>query len=534
MRIVQIITLIIAAVIFLFLTLTGVLGDLFWFDSVGYSPVYMTMLLISGSMFLVSAIIFFAFSYGNILLAARVGAGRYGVERSVLILCGLGSVIASVIAGLSVTGLWEVVLGFLNQTQFQVIDPIFGLDISFYIFSLPFYSLLLRYLLILFIFTAIISFISFQLQQSGIQLDADGNFSFTGQAPPFTLSWKEMVGGFLPQLNALLFLIFASLAGTLWLTRFSLLYASKGTVYGAGYTDVIVTIPVLTILSALAFLIGLCFLFNEKIKRPEMIVYGIVGFLAIALLGIIAGFLMQSLVVQPNEFNMEKQYLEYNINSTLAGFNLTSADAREFPVSYNLTSSDIQNNSATTANIRLWDWRPMKTTLEQLQLFRTYYVFHDVDVDRYRLNGTYKQVLISAREMNTYNLPSQAQTWVNQHLVYTHGYGAVMSPVDKVTANGLPEFYVKDIPPTSPYLTLDQPRIYYGEGDNPYIITNTGTEELDYPSGDENIYTVYDKTGGVLLSGLSKLVYAINFGSVELLVSGSLTPESRLHLHRNI
>ncbi|MFH0966125.1 MAG: UPF0182 family protein, partial [Methanobacteriota archaeon] len=209
-------------------------------------------------------------------------------------------------------------------------------------------------------------------------------------------------------------------------------------------------------------------------------------------------------------------------------------DAREFPVSYNLTSADIQKNSATIANIRLWDWRPMTTTLEQLQLFRTYYVFHDVDVDRYRLNGTYKQVLISAREMNTNNLPSQAQTWVNQHLVYTHGYGAVMSPVDKVTANGLPEFYVKDIPPTSPYLTLDQPRIYYGEGNNPYIITNSETDEFDYPSGNENIYTVYDKTGGVLLSGLSKLVYAINFGSVELLVSGSLTPESRLHLHRNI
>jgi hypothetical protein len=534
MRIGQILVLIPVLVIILFLTLTGVLGDLFWFTSVGYSQVYLTMLIISGALFILGTVVFFLFSFANLVLAARSGAGRYGVEKNMLILCGLGSVVASFIAGFSVSGLWEVILGFINQTPFQVVDPIFGVDIGFYIFALPFWSLVVRYLLILFIFTAILSFISYQVQKIGIQLDEDGNFSFSGQAPPFSLSWKETIGGFLPQLNALLFLIFSSIAATLWLTRFSLLYTSAGTVYGAGYTDVAVMIPVLTILSVLALIIGICFLINERVQRPELIVYGIAGFIAVMIIGMVASAGMQTLIVKPNEFNLERPYLEYNINSTLSGYNLLGTAAREFPVTYNLTGADISNNTATISNIRLWDWRPLKASIEQLQLFRTYYTFNDVDVDRYWLNNTYKQVLISAREMNTNNLPSQAQTWVNKHLVYTHGYGAVMSPVDRVTSNGLPEFFVKDIPPTSPHLTLNQPRIYYGEGDSPYILTNSGTEEFDYPAGDENIYTIYDKSGGMLLSGLSRLVYAINLGSIELLVSGSITPESRFHLHRNI
>ncbi|HWQ66949.1 MAG TPA: UPF0182 family protein [Methanospirillum sp.] len=534
MRTGQYVALIPIGVILLFLTLTGVLGDLFWFDSIGYSTVYLTMLIMSTLLFLISGIIFFAFSYGNAIIAARIGGGRFGLDGNMLHLCGVVSGVAALIVGSSTIGSWEIILGYLNQTQFLIVDPIFGYDVSFYIFSLPFYTLLSRYLLILFIFTTILSFISFFSQRNGIQLDSEGNFTFTNSTGHFAFSWKDTIARFLPHLNILLFLIFATIALSLWLGRFSLLYTSNGTVFGAGYSEVTITIPVLTILSVLSLFIGLCFLLNERLQRPEVIAYGIVGFFSIAIIGIVAVFLMQTLVVQPNEFNLEKPFLEYNINSTLSGYNLTYADAREFPVSYNLSSSDIRNNSLTISNIRLWDWRPFKSTIEQLQLFRTYYAFNDVDLDRYWLNKTYKEVLISAREMNTNNLPQQAQTWVNEHLVYTHGYGAVMSPVDKVTANGLPEFYVKDIPPVSPYLNVDNPRIYYGEGKSPYIITNTNTDEFDYPAGDQNMYTIYDQTGGVLLSGLAKLVYAIQFGSVELLVSGSLTPDSRLHLNRNI
>ncbi len=183
----------------------------------------------------------------------------------------------------------------------------------------------------------------------------------------------------------------------------------------------------------------------------------------------------------------------------------------------------------------MWDWRPLKTTYEQLQLFRTYYHFNDVDVDRYFFDGTYQEVLISAREMNIDGLPQQAQTWVNRHLVYTHGFGAVMNPVDEVTAEGLPVFYMKDIPPVSPYLTLDESRIYYGEDTGNYVVTMTTTDEFDYPAGDLNVYQNYEGQGGVALDGFAKrLIYALKLGSVEILVSGSLTDESRVLLYRSI
>lgn len=534
MRLVKLIALIPAAVILVFFLLTDLLGDLFWFSSIGYTSVFLTMLGTSAVLFVVSALIFFIFSYANTRIAARIGAGSYGVEKEILHLCGIGCAVAAGFAGLSVSSQWETVLRFLNQTPFDSLDPIFGHDIGFYIFSLPFFTLLVQYFLALFAFTLIISSVSYGVQRAGVRIDEYGTFQYMPGPFPFGLPWKDVVGRFLPQVNFLLFFVFASLAAFIWLLRYSILFTSKGTVAGAGYTDVMITIPAMSILAIIAMVIGLFFLLNEKIRRPEFIAYGIGGFLLIAILASGAAIAVQTLVVEPDEFNLERPYLEYSIHHTLEGYNLKNIKARDFPVVYNLTEADIRNNDATISNIRLWDWRPMKTTLEQLQLFRTYYTFNDVDVDRYTINGEYKQVLISAREMNSNNLPSQAQTWVNRHLVYTHGYGAVMSPVDRVTANGLPEFFVKDIPPSSPYLTLETPQIYYGEGVIPYCITNTGTEEFDYPSGDENIYTTYEGDSGVLLSGLARLVYAIQYGSVELLVSGSLTPESRIHLYRNI
>jgi hypothetical protein len=244
---------------------------------------------------------------------------------------------------------------------------------------------------------------------------------------------------------------------------------------------------------------------------------------------------VQALIVQPDEFNLEREYLANNIQFTLAAYDLDGAREDIFPVHYTLTADDIRENAATVENIRLWDWRPLKSTYEQLQLFRTYYQFNDVDVDRYRIGSQYKEVLVSARELNLRSLPPQAQTWVNQHLVYTHGYGAVMNPVDQVTEEGLPVFFLQDIPPVASGITLTEPRIYYGELTDTYVIIETETEEFDYPSGEQNVYGIYQGQGGVPLTDrLSNLVYALRFGSVELLVSGSLTEESRILLHRTI
>lgn len=532
MRMIQILLSLIAVVVIIFFMLTGFLGDLFWFESVGYLPVFFTILSSSVILGIIGAIIFFLVSYLNMSIAARSGARLSTPDPLPIRLGTILCIVASGFAGLSIADTWEIVLKYLNQSPFFVSDPIFGMDISFYVFSLPFYTVLVRFILILLIFTAILSTLSFLVQRVGIRIEPDGSFSTSEFV---TLDrWREYFRPFLFQLNILLFFIFALLAISIWLSRYNLLLSSRGAVFGVGYTAMMVTIPVMTILAGVAFFIGLCFLVNEKIRRPEMILYGIGGFLIVAVIGVVAAAAMQTFVVQPNESNLEKPYLAYNINSTLSAYGLEKTTAREFTVSYNLTAGQVAANNATISNIRLWDWRPLLTTYEQLQLFRTYYHFYDVDVDRYHLNGNYKEVMLSAREMDQGSLPLEAQTWVNKHLVYTHGYGAVMNPVDKVTSNGLPEFYMKDIPPSSAYLNLSQPRIYYGEGATDYIITNTKTDELDYPAGDQNIYTVYPGTGGIPLTFMKQVIYAITHGSVELLVSGSITPDSRIHLKRNI
>ncbi|KQC04586.1 MAG: hypothetical protein APR53_09795 [Methanoculleus sp. SDB] len=515
-------------------TIVRLLGDWFWFTAVGYESVFLTVLITSIIIGLIAFTVFFGFSYGNAVFAARTAARGRSMPKTRLTEVALIAGIAGFFAALSAAGSWETILKFVHQTSFSTPDPIFSLDVGFYLFSLPFYSLLVSFFLGLFIFATLLSALSFLLQAMKIRIRE-------GRTPYFVVDaaeefdWMGFLKQFLPHLNILLFLIFAALAERLWLARFDLLFSPSGAVFGAGYTDVNVTLTVLTILTFVAFAIGIGFLVNEKFKRVDIIKYGILAFMGIAIAGLIASGVMQALVVEPDESNLERPYLDYNIRNTLAAYGLDEARERIFPVNYSLTADDIRANNATVGNIRLWDWRPLKTTYEQLQLFRTYYTFNDVDVDRYMLDGMYKEVLISPREMDSRNLPVQAQTWVNRHLVYTHGYGAVMNPVDIVSAGGLPSFYLKDIPPTSDYIRLDEPRIYFGESTTDYAVIRTSTDELDYPAGERNIYTTYEGTGGVALSDvIRKFVYASRFGSIELLVSGSLEPDSRILLHRSI
>ncbi len=515
---------IIVAIVFGF----SFLGEYYWFETVGFSDVLLTILISSLALGIGAIAVFFGFSFLNARYATKTGAPTNvvndGTNKLVLSICAL----AALFSGLSIAGNWKIVLFFFSQTVFGTTDPLFGLDIGFYVFSLPFYTLIVNYLIVLFLFTILVSALGFLLE-SGVL-----NIRFEN-APIADFDPTVSIKGFIPHLSLLLFLLFSSIAARIWIARYDLLFSSQGTVVGAGYTDANVTLPVLMILSVIAFLIGIAFLINEKIRRPEIIKYGILAFLIIAILGLVASGVVQALIVNPNEFNLEKPYLENNIQGTLDAYNLNEIEEKPFQVEYNLTATDIAANSPTIENIRLWDWRPLQATYEQLQLFRTYYNFYDVDVDRYPIDGKTKEVLVSAREMNIEGLPSQAQTWVNTHMVYTHGYGVVMNPVDAVTEGGLPEFYIKDIPPTSDYIALDQPGIYYGEETGNYALVKTKTEEFDYPYGDDNIYTTYDGNGGIGLSdGLRRLIYALKFGSVELLVSGSLQPESKILIHRNI
>ena len=542
MKLSQTLFVILAVVLVMVLVVFGLLGDYYWFVTIGYEDVFLSILSIRIVLFAIATAVFFGFAYVNIRYAAKNAARIQGAPSDGFSIAVFFAGLLAFFTGLSISGAWETVFKYFNQAPFDLLDPIFGLDVGFYVFSLPFYNLVLNLCIALFILTIILSSLPYLAGLPGDVLrnrifyrpdgrvPDEGETEYGGNVP-----LSQVIKAFLPQLNALLFLTFAALAIRIWLARFDLLFSETGAVVGAGYTAVHVTLPVFTILAVVAFVIGIGFLVNEKFERFEVITYGIAAFVAIALIGVVAGAVMQGLIVEPNELNLEEEYLNYNIQFTLASYNLDTADEVIFPVSYNLTAADIQKNSATISNIRIWDWRPLKTTYEQLQLFRAYYDFNDVDVDRYYFDGNYKQVLVSAREMNIQSLQPQAQTWVNTHLIYTHGYGAVMNPVDEVTDDGLPVFYLKDIPPSSPYFTLEEPRIYYGEKTGNYVVTATTTEEFDYPAGDQNAYHIYDGQGGVGMDNLIKrLIYAFKFGSVELLVSGSLTDESKIMFHRNI
>ncbi|GAI52521.1 unnamed protein product, partial [marine sediment metagenome] len=244
--------------------------------------------------------------------------------------------------------------------------------------------------------------------------------------------------------------------------------------------------------------------------------------------------LIQRFQVEPNELARERPYIEYNIQFTREAFALNRIEEQPFPAEKAPTPEDIAQNEVTTNNIRLWDHRPLKDTYNQLQSFRLYYDFNDVDVDRYTIDGEYRQVMLSARELSAEKLTEQAQTWVNRQLQFTHGYGITLSPVNEVSAEGLPMLMVKDIPPVGVF-NIERPEIYFGEKTNNYVIVKTKTEEFDYPRGDENVYGHYEGKAGVSLQGfIRRLVYAWQFGDFNILISGELTPESQVLYYRNI
>ncbi|MCK4497121.1 MAG: UPF0182 family protein [Candidatus Aenigmarchaeota archaeon] len=531
MRYGSIIVLVIIILLGLFSALLGIFGEWFWFASLGYESVFLTMLCTSIGLGVLFGLGFLAFSLVNLKVARRIALKKSRRKKSGGVVFYIIAAFIALFVGVGFSS-WEVFLKFMNPTSFGVLDPVFGLDIGFYAFTLPFYGMILTYLAMLIVPTMLLVWgahiyysLPSRLTDMGIEMEeGSGSKPFEGMMTKKALTHLSILAGILLLVIGLGF----------YLAQFSLLFSETGVVYGAGYMDLNVILPLLQVMLFISVITGLVFLAGSRSKRlkPRMIMLGI--FLVVLVLGFGAAGLVQLFMVSPDEFNMESPYIERNIQNTLAAYGLQDIDESMFPISYNLTKQDIENNPGTIGNIRLWDWRPLIATYNQLQLFRTYYEFNDVDIDRYDINGNYKQVMVSAREMDIWDLPPKAQTWVNQHLTYTHGYGAVMNPVDRVS-NGLPVFYIKDIPPESQYFDINRPEIYYGEGISEYAVIDTTTEELDYPSGEQNIYTTYTGSGGVELSDFfRRLVYAAKYGSIELLVSGSIKPESKILMHRDI
>ena len=520
-------------IIAILLIILGVYAEWIWFESLNYLSVFKTVLFSKITLGAAVFISFFIFLLLNFMILKRRADIVHQKIYLVIIF------IVSLFAGLLSTTYWFTVLRFLNYVNFGFVDPLFRNDIGFYIFVLPFYNFVLGILLFLLAAILTITAVTYLFTiktKKAPKPDIKEGMSFGFEQPfqQIKIEVPKKGRSHLAFLGGLLLIIFAAF---FYLKRYSILFSQRGAVFGAGFTDITITLPLYTILAALTVItafIAFAYIYNQNTK---LLVGSIALILVVSFGGNIVAGAVQSLYVQPNEFNLEEPYIKQNIKHTLFAYDLNNVDTRDFPVTYDLTINDINKNKATIDNVRLWDWRPLLTTNRQIQLFRTYYEFLDVDVDRYKLDNKLRQLMVSPRELDQNQLADKAKTWVNEKLVYTHGYGVVVSPVNKVSNEGLPELFVKDIPSKVEYkeLRIAQPRIYFGEQSNDFIIVNTKSNEFDYPLGNENVFTSYNGTDGIKLSNiLKKAIFSTKLGSLNLFISSAVTKESKVLLNRDI
>ncbi len=446
-------------------------------------------------------------------------------RRALFIIMSAGVIVVGFMMGGAASSFWKEYLMFKNSVPFTGFpaDPIFNNDIGFYVFSLPFYQFLYNWLMsalaVVLAFSAV-----FHLVNGGI-LVRDGRIDFSLFARA--------------HLSSLLALIVLLYGVGYRLSAFNLLHEKIGKIYGAGYTAIHANLVAYNVAMVIAFIGAALLLFNI-FKRSFRLPVAVLALLLpiFFVLGTVWPAILQRFVVEPNELDNEKPYIERNIKFTRLAYRIDSVREVPFADRKNLTLRDIEKNRSTIDNIRLWDWRPLKQTYKQLQELKPYYFFNDVDVDRYVIDGKKTAVNLSARELSIDGMSKNTQTWQNRHLIFTHGYGAVMSRVDRITSEGLPEFMISDIPPQSSVpIRIDRPEIYYGEHKNSYVITNTDIKpgEFDYPSGKVNKSTTYRGTGGVKVGSFFKrILFAAAFRDLNMLISGSISSESRILFKRNI
>ena len=524
------ILLVLAGVLALFILLSMLKGfytEWLWFSSLGYAGVYTTILETRVLLFFSSAIIFAVLFLGNLVLATRLTPKQeahfwpWSIVRRLQSLLRwnviLGTALFSLIFGLVAQSNWLAVLRFANGQPFGVVDPVFHREVGFYVFSLPFLHLLRGWLLWALVITLLgsagVYFLSHAVQRLG-----------------FRFTWPVLA-----HISGLAIAILGLFAWGYWLGIWELVFSTRGVAFGAGYADMHAKLPAQWVMLALVVVLMVVIplsLFWRKLRWP---LYAVGAWIAATIIvSLIFPALVQRFQVQPNELSRERPYIEYNIQFTREAFALDRVEEHSFPAETTPSAEDIAGNEATISNIRLWDPRPLKDTYNKHQSLRPYYDFHDVDIDRYVIDDQYRQVMLSARELSAEKLGQEAQTWVNRRLLYTHGYGLVLSPVNEVSAQGLPELLVKDIPPAGIF-DIERPEIYYGEKTDDYVIVGTETEELDYATTDQNVYVFYQGEGGVSLDGfIRRAAYAWQLGDFNILISGQLTPESRVLYHRNI
>ncbi len=600
----------------LFVALIGFITDFLWFKELDYVGVFFTKLFtqlkIGVPTFIV--ITFLTYVYFKLIKKSyykKVISNDFEESRSINAISWLmAAIFGAIVTFFAVTLLWFSALQFFNSTDFGYDDPLFGLDVSFYIFKLDFLrqlnTLIIIVLAAFLIFTVLYYMVLMGTRHPRLfkgeegstggtspggdpfkEYDrfSDGEYSYTfrdGKAyrteakssssegsggSGFSENLKgtpfekfagifDKVGNFgsgvekkknsidsdnikrlftiaSKQITIMGTLLFIMLAVHFLLKQFELLYGHRGAVYGAGFTDVTITLWMYRLLIVLSLVGAVSVVVGVAKHKLKMIVVVPVVMIAVNLLGVGGAYAVQNLIVSPNEIARESEYLERNIEFTQKAYGLEDVKVQSFEANDELTGEDIANNQATISNIRINDYEPAETFYNQTQSIRQYYTFHDVDVDRYMVNGEYTQTFLSAREIDEEKI---SQTWLNKHLKYTHGYGVTLSRVDEITASGQPEMLIKNIPPTSQVeeISIDRPEIYFGEMTNEYAIVGTNEDEFDYPDGDENKYTQYEGTAGIKLNLINRLMFTIKEKNPKILVSSNIDGDSKIIINRNI
>lgn len=578
-------------VLVLFLAMIQFITDFMWFKEMGYTDVFfkqlVTQLTVGVPTFAVVTVLVQVYlTHLKKTYFAKIASSEEtnlkGLKKTTIILSVVFGAIATFMA---VSQLWFEILKFANSTDFDLADPLFNFDISFYIFRLEFLKEMNEILIgviIGFVALTIIYYIILMtvrtpdvFKEEAPQAEAaagagderhtagtnpfgGGNNNGANGSEPFS-KFAEAFGGKMFQqkqakpkrqfddnnfkqllkiasgkISLLGFIFFIMLGINFFLRQFDLLHAHTGAVYGAGFTDVNVTLWMLRILCVLSVLAAILFVVQMRKKNYKKLLSVPVLMIVVGLVGSGAGYLIQNLVVSPDEINKESAYLARNIEFTQYAYQLDDVDVKAFAADNTLTYKDINDNTETINNIRINDFDPAQQFYNQTQSIRQYYTFNDVDVDRYMINGKYTQTFLTAREIDESKRGNDS--WLNTHLKYTHGYGVALSRVDKVTASGQPDVLIGNIPPESTVeeIQIERPEIYFGELSNDYIIVGTDEKEFDYPDGESNKYTTYEGDAGIKMNFFNRILFSIREGSLKMFTSSNIDSNSKIIINRNV
>jgi uncharacterized membrane protein (UPF0182 family) len=531
-------------VVVFFTSITNYLIDYQWFTELNFQEVFFKKLVTQIQFFVPAFLIMFVILFTYMKMIDAHSEKKSGVGISVkarktknLMFAGISAVVAIIFSTIFVSEIWYNFLIYINKTPFNLTDPIFNKDISFYIFELPFlnnlYIFLLGFVVVMVIINIIYNAMAFFATEVPRHENQD---NITTMHKPENI-YKNILSAASRQLTLLGGLFFLLLAFGFYIRMFEVLYSSGGIAYGASYTDIHVTLPFYYAYIGICVLTAVLMLVSWGRKKLKLAVFGpILLVVALVVSGLVAAG-VQSVVVAPNELAKQEEYLQNNIDYTNYAYGLDKVEVKPFAFKQNLTAQDIEENRVTVDNIPVNDYRLALDIYNQIQGLKNYYQFNDLDIDRYMINGVYRQVFVAPRELLTSNIPSQNQgsSWINRYLKYTHGYGIAMSPVNEVTPSGQPRLFIRDLPVISDVdITLDRPEIYYGELTKDFVIVNSREKEFDYPASNTNVETTYEGTGGIKLNLLNRIMFAVREGKLNFLLSQDINTNSKVLINREI